>query len=129
MLRFSDADMGFIQASATADNQTVSNWVQTIMAIAGHVSQKMLARYSTMQTTSPMPVPPLKRYWGCARTALPKAGLTLVRDGDGDGAALFDRENPNQARMAIRVAGIRIAPADRRSTRSLGPRSCALVLA
>jgi len=65
-----------------------------------------------------MPDPPRKRYWGCARTALLKAGFTLVQDGDGEGAAIFDPENPNQARPAIRVAGIkrkrRLPPAQRK---------------
>ena len=61
--------------------------------------------------------PPRKRYWGCARKTLLKAGFTLVQDGDGEGAAVFDPENPSQARLAIRVAGIkrkrRLSPAQR----------------
>jgi len=61
--------------------------------------------------------PPRKRYWGCARKTLLTAGFTLVQDGDGEGAAVFDPENPNQARLAIRVAGIkrkrRLPPAQR----------------
>jgi hypothetical protein len=65
-----------------------------------------------------MPDPPRKRYWGCVRTSLHEAKMTtLVQDGDGEGAALFDPENPNQARLAIRVAGIkrkrRLTPAQR----------------
>jgi hypothetical protein len=54
-----------------------------------------------------MPATLRKRYWGCARKTLLKAGFTLVQDGDGEGAAIFDAENPSQARLAIRVAGIK----------------------
>ena len=54
-----------------------------------------------------IPDPPRKRYWGCVRTALLKAGLTLVQDGDGEGAATFDPNNPRQARAAIRAASVK----------------------
>ncbi len=65
-----------------------------------------------------MPDPPRKRYWGCVRAALLEAGFTLVLDGDGEGAAVFDPENEQQARLAIRVAGIkrrrRLSPEQRK---------------
>lgn len=51
-----------------------------------------------------MPDPPRKRYWGCVRATLLKAGCALVQDGDGEGAAIFDPKNPRQARAAIRAA-------------------------
>lgn len=61
--------------------------------------------------------PPRKRYWGCLRLALLKAGFALLQDGDGEGAAVFDPQNPKQAKAAIRAAGIKrkrqMSPAQR----------------
>jgi hypothetical protein len=54
-----------------------------------------------------MPKPPRRRYWGCTRTTLQEAGLVVVQDGDGEGAATFDPSDPNQAKAAIRVAGVK----------------------
>lgn len=54
-----------------------------------------------------IPNPPRKRYWGCLRASLIVAGMTLVQDGDGEGSAVFDPDNPIQAKLAIRAAGIR----------------------
>ena len=54
-----------------------------------------------------MPEPPRRQYWGCTRTALLKAGLSITQDGDQEGAATFDPDNPEQVKLAIRAAGIR----------------------
>ena len=54
-----------------------------------------------------MPNPPRRQYWGCTRVALLRAGFSIVQDGDGEGAATFDPDNPDQVRAAIRAAGIK----------------------
>ena len=54
-----------------------------------------------------MPEPPRRQYWGCTRTALLKVGLSITQDGDQEGAATFDPDNPEQVKLAIRAAGIR----------------------
>lgn len=54
-----------------------------------------------------MPDPPRRQYWGCLRSALLKAGFTVVQDGDGEGAAIFEPANTAQAKAAVRAAGIK----------------------
>ena len=54
-----------------------------------------------------MPKPPRSRYWGHARTALREAGMTVVQDGDGEGAAIFDPTDPAACAAAIKAAGIK----------------------
>ena len=53
-----------------------------------------------------MPDPPRRRYWGHTRTALLKAGMTVVQDGDGKGAATFDPTDPVAYAAAIKAAGV-----------------------
>ena len=53
------------------------------------------------------PDPPRRRYWGCSRAILVGAGLTIVQDGDGEGAATFDPTDPHQSKAATRAAGIK----------------------
>jgi hypothetical protein len=45
--------------------------------------------------------------WVNARKKLQSAGFTLKQDGDAEGVALFDPENKAQARLALKLAGIR----------------------
>lgn len=45
--------------------------------------------------------------WNRLRTELLAAGCQIKNDGDGEGIALFDPANPKQARLAIRVAGVK----------------------
>ena len=54
-----------------------------------------------------MPDPPRKQYWGFTKRTLVDAGLTLVQDGDGEGAATFNPSNESQVKAAKRAAGIR----------------------
>lgn len=54
-----------------------------------------------------MPDPPRRKYWGCVRSSLLKAGLVVVQNGDGEGAATFDPTDPVQAKAAIKAAGVR----------------------
>ena len=54
-----------------------------------------------------MPDPPRKRYWGCIRARLLKAGFSVVLDCEGEGAAIFDPENQKQASLAILAAGVK----------------------
>lgn len=54
-----------------------------------------------------MPDPPRVQYWGFARRNLKAVGCTVVQNGDGEGAATFDPENKQQAKLAIKVARIK----------------------
>jgi hypothetical protein len=47
------------------------------------------------------------KYWGVTRRKLLALGFAVVQYGDCEGAALFDPANAEQARAAIRVAGIK----------------------
>lgn len=47
-----------------------------------------------------------KNYWGITRKKLAALGFTILQDGDCEGAAVFDPENPAQSNAAIRAAGI-----------------------
>src|SRR5215472_11291335 len=49
---------------------------------------------------------PRIKYWGLTRRKLLALWFTVVQDGDGEGAAVFDPANAEQVRAAIRVAGI-----------------------
>jgi hypothetical protein len=64
-----------------------------------------------------MPNPPRRQYWGFVRSALLKTGFTVVQDGDLEGCATFDPKNLEQAKLAIKVAGVkrkrRISPEQR----------------
>lgn len=53
-----------------------------------------------------MPFPYRKNYWGIARTKLTKLGFLIVQDGDCEGAAVSDSDITEQAKAAIRAAGI-----------------------
>ena len=51
--------------------------------------------------------------WANARKKLVNAGFAIKQDGDAEGIALFDPEHKAQARLALKLAGIR--------TRELSP--------
>jgi len=53
-----------------------------------------------------MPASFRRHYWGVTRGRLAKQGFTIVQDGDCEGAALFAPCDSEQARAAIRAAGI-----------------------
>src|SRR6516165_5415545 len=54
-----------------------------------------------------MPKKPRLYYWGFRRTAFLQAGFTVTQNGDHEGAATFDPQNPAQAKLAIKSAGIK----------------------
>ena len=54
-----------------------------------------------------MPNPPRKLHWGFTKRTLLEYGFTIVQDGDGEGAAIFDPDNETQAKLAIRAARIK----------------------
>jgi hypothetical protein len=47
------------------------------------------------------------RRWTHARKTLEAAGFTIKQNGDQEGCALFDPDNPIQARLALKLAGIK----------------------
>jgi hypothetical protein len=49
---------------------------------------------------------PRRKYWGLTRRKLLALWFTVVQDGDGEGAAVFNPANAEQARAAIKAAGI-----------------------
>jgi hypothetical protein len=61
-----------------------------------------------------MPRPPRKNYWAIKRNKLAALGCTVLQDGECEGTAAFDPDNPAQSKAAIRAAGItrkrRISP-------------------
>ncbi|SRR5713101_1221267 len=59
--------------------------------------------------------------WSHARKKLINAGFTVKQDGDAEGVALFDPEHKVQARLALKLAGIR--------TRQLSPERKAVLTA
>src|SRR5215469_3819092 len=62
-----------------------------------------------------MPLQLRARFWNLTRRRLTSLGFELIQDGDCEGAAIFAPCNPEQARAAIKAAGIkrkrRISPA------------------
>ena len=46
--------------------------------------------------------------WPNAKKKLIAAGFTVIRDGDAEGIAVFDPENNDQARLALKLAGVRV---------------------
>ena len=50
---------------------------------------------------------PTPRLWNRFRTKCQAAGMSLLQNGDAEGALSFDPENDEQARLAIKAAGIR----------------------
>src|SRR5271157_415044 len=54
-----------------------------------------------------MPDPPRRQYWGFIRTVLLKLGFVVLQNGDGEGAATFNANNPEQAKAAVRAARIK----------------------
>lgn len=48
-----------------------------------------------------------KKKWGNARRKLQAAGFTVRQDGDTEGTLTFDATNGKQARLAIKLAGVR----------------------
>jgi hypothetical protein len=46
-----------------------------------------------------------KRRWSCARAKLQEAGFVILQDGDTEGSACFSRDNPAQAKLAIKIVG------------------------
>ena len=54
-----------------------------------------------------MPDTGTSHYWTAARSAFITAGMTITQDGDQEGVAAFDPQNPEQVRLALKYAGIR----------------------
>ena len=52
-------------------------------------------------------MPDRPRLWPNARRKLDAAGFVIWQDGDEEGSALFDPTNTAQARLALRVVGIK----------------------
>jgi hypothetical protein len=48
-----------------------------------------------------------KKYWGYTRSALKHAGCNVIQNGDYEGAATFNPNNPAQSSLAIKAAGIK----------------------
>jgi hypothetical protein len=74
-------------------------------------SGRLGALYSLDETCRhrrrPKPAQPSARKWGNARRALQSGGFELIQNGDWEGALLFDGESAEQARLAIRILGIK----------------------
>ena len=66
-----------------------------------------------------MPKKPRLYYWGFRRTAFLQAGFTVTQNGDHEGAATFDPQNPAHAKLAIRSAGIKVKKTLSESDRAL----------
>jgi hypothetical protein len=49
-----------------------------------------------------------KRRWNTVKRKLESAGITIRQDGDTEGIAIFDPADRKQARLALKLAGIRI---------------------
>jgi hypothetical protein len=68
-----------------------------------------------------MPDPPRARLWPAARKKLLSAGFHVLQNGDWEGAATFDPDNPAQAKLAIGVAKIKrirvLSPAETEARR------------
>lgn len=52
-------------------------------------------------------MPDRPRLWSHAKRKLEAVGLTIWQDGDHEGSTLFDPTNTVQARLALRLAGIK----------------------
>jgi hypothetical protein len=61
----------------------------------------MFASYATVHE------PPRPRLWNTHSRKALAAGMTLRQNGDAEGAFSFDPANPVQAKLAIRVAGVK----------------------
>jgi|SRR5215471_5479881 len=49
----------------------------------------------------------ISHYWSHQRRPLLAAGMDIVQDGDGEGAASFDPDNQLQAKLAIKTARVK----------------------
>jgi hypothetical protein len=54
-----------------------------------------------------MPDTGTAHWWNAARAAFLSAGMQITQDADGEGAATFDPENPEQVRLALKYADIK----------------------
>jgi hypothetical protein len=54
-----------------------------------------------------VPNEPHPRRWGHFRRLARKTGLRLVQEGDSEGAFVFDPDEPEHAKLAIRIAKVR----------------------
>ena len=52
-------------------------------------------------------MPPKKFVWAHARRKLEAVGCTILQDGDQEGAASFNPENPTQTRLVLRLVGVK----------------------
>jgi hypothetical protein len=50
---------------------------------------------------------PTERQWNSRRRECERAGMTCIQDGDTEGTLLFDPENRDQAKTAIKLVGAR----------------------
>jgi len=69
----------------------------------GHIYQYDENRLGVMV----MPANSRVRYWNITRRRLAKLGFSIVQSGDCEGAAVFSPSHQEQARAAIRAAGIK----------------------
>ena len=74
-----------------------------ILGKLGHIYQYDDHRLAVLIT------PPVARvrYWNATRGRLSSLGFTIVQNGACEGAAVFFSSDPEQARAAIRAAGIK----------------------
>lgn len=83
-------------------------------------------------------MPEKPRLWANARRKLEAAGCTIWQDGDQEGSALFDPTNTVQARLALKVVGVKsrrrpsraqLAALEKaREARRMGAKHCAEAL-
>lgn len=69
----------------------------------------------------------MPRKWGNTRRACIATGMTLLQNGDSEGSLSFDPHSPEQAKLAIKVAGIktrrRLSDGQRERLRAIGESS------
>ena len=54
-----------------------------------------------------IPEPPRPAYWSHTRKTLIAAGFEVVQNGEGEGCAIFDPNNPEQVKLAIKAAKVK----------------------
>ena len=71
-----------------------------------------------------MPEAGTAHWWNAARVAFLRAGMEITQDCDGEGAATFDPENPEQVRLVLKYADVkrrrRASEAERRRLTRIG---------
>ena len=71
-----------------------------------------------------MPEAGTAHWWNAARAAFLCAGMEITQDGDQEGTATFDPENPEQVRLALKYADVkrrrRVSEAERQRLTQIG---------